>query len=160
MPLENITLPEGSGIPSVGSILGLFNGASPGVYNPVGNFAAGTMDMKTVTADTTNMGTFWKQHIVALLDAGTFDGTIYFVPDSEGQANTVGIVGHSFTSPGALGYIYANGLVWPYSLTFPDGSHILFSATIDSFPIDMNVEKPLMVKIKFGITGAPQFFGF
>lgn len=158
--LENITLPEGSGLPSVGTILAVFNGSSPGVYNPVGNFAAGNFDMKAVTADTTNMGTAWKQHIVTLLDAGELDGTVYFIPQSQGQQGQVGIVGHSFDSAGALGFIFAGGLTMQYSLTFPDGATIFFAATINAFPIDASVEKPLMSKIKFGVTGAPIFVDF
>lgn len=163
MSLENITLPGGSGIPSVGTVLSLFNGASPGVYNPIGNFSGGDWNMKAVTADTTNMGTQWKQHIVTLLDGGTVDGEIFFVPDSEGQNDTVGIVGHSFTGAGALGYIFVHQTsLGPqqYSLDFPDGSTAFFSATIDDFPLSISVEKPLMVKIKFGVTGAPYFVGF
>jgi hypothetical protein len=158
--LVNVTLPEGSGIPSVGTVLSVFNGASPGVYNPVGNFASGDWDMKAVTGDTTNMGTAWKQHIITLLDAGQLDGTVYYVPNSPGQQNSVGIVGHSFSSPGALGYIFVNGLTMQYSLEFPDGSTAYFAATIDAFPINSDVEKPLMSKIKFGVTGAPTFIDF
>lgn len=158
--LTNITLPEGSGLPSVGTILSVFNGSSPGVYNPVGNFAAGNWDMKAVTGDTTNMGTAWKQHIVTLLDAGELDGTVYFIPQSQGQELQVGIVGHSFTSEGALGFIFAGGLTMQYKLTFPDGAEVYFAATINNFPIDASVEKPLMSKIKFGLTGAPLFVNF
>ena len=39
------------------------------------------------------------------------------------------------------------------------GPRSCFDATIDDFPIDMNVEKPLMSKIKFGVTGEPNFTG-
>jgi|SRR5665213_173686 len=162
MSLTPITLPQGSGLPSVGSVLSIFTG-SPGTYNPIGNISNLNWDMKAVVADTTNMGTPWKQHIVTLMDAGTITGDLYFQPDS--GANEGGIVGHSFTDPEALGYIFAaqasggDGVVRSYTLDFPDGITFMFDATIDDFPIDMNVEKPLTSKIKFGVSGQPNFTG-
>lgn len=161
MSIENITLPQGSGLPSVGSILSIFTG-SPATYNPIGNISNLSWDMKAVTADTTNMGTAWKQHIVTLMDAGTISGDLYFIPDSSG--NEGGIVGHSFTDTDALGEIFATqasggDVSRSYTLDFPDGITFMFDATIDDFPIDMNVEKPLMSKIKFGVTGEPNFTG-
>lgn len=161
--IQNINLPGGSGTPSVGTILSLFNTSSPGVYNPIGNFSGGTFAMKAVTADTTNMGTAWKQHIVTLMDAGTVDGELHFVPASPGQVHTVGLVGHSFTAPGAIGYVFVNQTTMgpqQYSLAFPDGSTVFFSATIDDFPIAFAPEKDLMVKLKFGVTGQPTYVGF
>jgi hypothetical protein len=157
MSLQNITLAQGSGIPSVGTILSVSNLASPVVYNPIGNLGSNDWDMKSVTADTTNMGTAWKQHIITLLDGGQFTCDLFFVPDSDGQDGTSGIVGHSFTSPGALGAIFIGREVRNYSIDFPDGTTYFFDATIDDFPISANVEKPLMVKIKFGVTGEPTF---
>ncbi len=162
MSLENITLPQGSGLPSVGSILSILTG-SPATYKPIGNLSNLSWDLKAVTADTTNMGTPWKQHIVTLMDAGTIKGDLYFQPSSD--ADEGGIVGHSFSDPEALGYIFAaqasggDGVVRAYSIDFPDGITFYMDATIDDFPIDMNVEKPLMSKITFGVTGEPVFTG-
>jgi hypothetical protein len=157
--LENITLPEGSGLPSVGTILSIFVG-SPASYRPIGNLSNITWDLKAVTADTTNMGTPWKQHIVTLMDGGTLKADLYFIPAS--AADDAGIEGHSFADPDALGEIFATqasggDVSRAYSINFPDGTTYLFSATINDFPIDANVEKPLTVKISFGVTGEPQF---
>jgi|SRR6185503_18542588 len=159
MSLTPITLPEGSGLPSVGSILSIFVG-SPGAYRPIGNISNLNWDLKAVTADTTNMGTPWKQHIVTLMDGGTVSGDLYFIPAS--AANDAGIEGHSFADPEALGEIFATqasggDVSRAYSIDWPDGTTYLFDATIDDFPIDANVEKPLTVKVKFGVSGQPTF---
>ncbi len=161
MSLENITLPQGSGMPSVGTILSILTG-SPATYKPIGNLSNLSWDLKAVTADTTNMGTPWKRHIVTLMDAGTIKGDLYFIPDSD--ANEGGIVGHSFTDTDALGEIFAaqasgGEVARAYSIDFPDGITFLFEATINDFPIDANVEKPLTTKITFGVTGEPNFTG-
>ena len=136
MALENITLPQGSGLPAVGTILSIFSG-SPATYNPIGNISNLSWDMKAVTADTTNMGTPWKQHIVTLMDAGTISGDLYFIPDSSG--NEGGIVGHSFTDTDALGEIFATqasggDVSRSYSLDFPDGTTFLFRRDYRRFP--------------------------
>ncbi len=162
MSLTPITLPQGSGLPSVGSILSILTG-SPATYKPIGNLSNLSWDLKAVTADTTNMGTPWKQHIVTLMDAGTIKGDLYFQPSSD--ADEGGIVGHSFSDPEALGYIFAaqasggDGVVRSYSIDFPDGITFYMDATINDFPISANVEKPLMTKISFGVTGEPVFTG-
>lgn len=162
MSLTNINLPQGPGLPSVGSILSVFDNGSPGTYRPIGNLSNLSWDLKAVTADTTNMGTPWKQHIVTLMDAGTITGDLYFIPDS--GANEGGIEGHSFSEDGALGQIFATqasggDVARSYTLDFPDGVVFVFDATIDDFPLDMNVEKPIMSKIKFGVSGEPVFTG-
>lgn len=161
MSLENITLPQGSGLPSVGTILSIRTG-SPATYKPIGNISNLNWTLKAVTADTTNMGTPWKRHIITLMDAGEISGDLYFIPDSDG--NEGGIVGHSFTAADALGEIFATqasggDVSRAYSIDFPDGTTFLFDATINEFPLDMNVEKPIMSKIKFGVTGEPNFTG-
>jgi hypothetical protein len=159
MAITPITLPEGSGLPSVGSILSIFTG-SPGTYKPIGNISNLSWTLKAVTADTTNMGTPWKQHIITLMDAGDITGDLYFIPNSSGDDS--GIVGHSFTLTEALGEIFAtqtSSVPRSYTLEFPDGITFMFDATIDEFPIDMNVEKPITSKIKFGVTGEPNFTG-
>lgn len=159
MSLTPITLPEGSGLPSVGSILSILTG-SPATYKPIGNISNLNWDLKAVTADTTNMGTPWKQHIVTLMDGGTITGDLYLIPSS--GPNEGGIVGHSFSDAEALGAFFvaqASGgdVFQSYTIDFPDGTLWQFDATIDDFPIDMNVEKPITSKIKFGVTGQPNF---
>jgi hypothetical protein len=152
MSIPNITLPGGSGIPAVGSILNLLVYNSPQTYKPVGNMGNLKWGMKTMDADTTNQGTIWKQGIPTLNDGGTITGDLHMIPASAGadyNANT--LEGHSFDS--GLGNIMINREVRQWRLDWPDGSGIYFSAYFTEYPVDMNLEKDMEANITLKVTG-------
>lgn len=157
MSIPNINLAGGSGIPAVGSILAVGNNGSPLLYNDVGNASNIKMGLKAEQADTTNMGTVWKQSIPTLLDAGTMTVELHFIPDSVGQDNTTGLEGHGFSATGALGDIFAGREIRPWKITWPDGTFYIFNAFILDYPIDANVTKDLMINMTLQITGQPTF---
>lgn len=152
-----INLPYGSGEPAVGSLLKLLTLNSPGVYAPIGNLGNMKWGLKVKDADTTNQGTVWTQGIPTLIEGGTLTADLHLIPSSAGadfDANT--LEGHSFTS--GLGEIATTRQVRQYSLTWPDGSGMFFSAYITDFPVDMNVDKDILSNVTFKVTGAPTFF--
>lgn len=157
--IQNITLPAGPGLPAVGSILSVANFGSPMTYLAIGNAGNMKIGMKNKTADVTNQGTPWTQVIATLHDGGTFTCDLHFIP---GSANTGSIEGHSFlTGIGALfnGNIsnVASGLApncfW--QLTWPNGVTIYFEGPIVDFPVDMNLEKDLMISMTIQVSGEP-----
>ena len=157
MPLTPITLPGGSGIPAVGTILSISNLGSPPVFIPLGNVGNIKWDMKTKSADTTNQGTVWEQSIPTLLSAGTVTFDIHFIPGSPGRDGLSSIVpeGHSFSS--GLGYIFINQQIRTYTFRFPDGTLEVFTGYIEDFPIEAHVDKDLLSNIKLKVTGQPVF---
>ena len=156
MAITPITLSQGSGEATVGSILYLLNLQSPAVYNPVGNVGNMKMGMKVKTADTTNQGTIWTQSIPTLLEGGTYTMDLHFIPGSAGTEEAVGIEGHGFIS--GLMWIFTQRQIRTWKLIWPDGSGVFFTAYITDAPVDMNLDKDLMAAIVITITGQPQFF--
>lgn len=157
--LQDITLPAGSGLPALGTILFMSNQGSPAVFNPVGNLSNLKINFKTMSADTTNMGTPWTQSIPTLLSGDTLSGELHFIPNSAGKDNTTGTVGHSFGLPGAIGQVFASRQVREYEIVYPDGTSCFFQAFVENYPVDANVEKDLKINITWKITGQPAFVG-
>lgn len=153
--LINLNLPEGSGIPAVGSVLSILSLA--GGYKPIGNLGNMKWGLKILDADTTNQGTVWKQGIPTLRDGNTITGDLHFIPGSPGADVSGALEGHSFID--GLGFIAIDADVRQYRLVWPDGSGMFFSAYMTEFPIDMSVEKDLLCSVTFKVTGQPTFFG-
>lgn len=152
---QNVNLPEGSGLPAVGTQLAVGNNASPLVYNPIGNQAKISTDTKTDTADTTNQGSQWDQSIPTLLVGGEISVEIFYQPSSLGADGTTGLVGHAATSPGALVDMFVNQQIRPWRLTWPDGSAQYFEAYISTMPVTSDpTGKALMISCKVHITGS------
>jgi hypothetical protein len=155
MAIQNVNLPQGSGIPAVGTLLAMGNNGSPLVYNPVGNQGNIKNAFKAETADTTNQGVIWRQMIATLLDAGKMDVMIHFIPDSVGRDNASGLLGHSLVSPGALGDVFRRQELRPWKLTYPDGSGFYFEAFIVDFPIEADLTKDLILNMGLQMSGEP-----
>jgi hypothetical protein len=156
--LTDVTLPEGSGIPAVGTVVSVSNLGSPPVFNPIGNQGNITENMKVEQADTTNQGTRWKQSIPTLFDPGTEVMDIHFIPSSPGQDGNVGIVGHKFTGGGgSLGDMFLNQEIRTWQKEYPDGTIEQFQAYLLDFPVTSDVAKDLMLKLTLQRTGQPVF---
>ena len=161
MSLTNVTLPQGSGLPAVGSVLWIASLGCPVVYNPIGNL--GNMDwaLKAEVADTTNQGTNWRQRIVTLHDGDKLTAELHFMPNGGGgQHDGTSFDGTTPYSPSfnnGLGARHTQGIVSAFKLVFPDGTTWYFSAIITDFPIQMDLTKDLMCKVVFQITGEPIF---
>ena len=76
----NINLPGGSGLAANGSLLYCGNGLSPQTYLAIGNVSNVKWNLKNVTADTSNMGLNWKQHITTMHDVGTVTFDVHADP--------------------------------------------------------------------------------
>lgn len=154
MSLTNINLSAGPGIAAVGSILSVATPGSPVTYRPVGNVGNQKWNMKRKTADVSNQGTAWTQTIGTLGDGGTFTADVHFIPGSV-AADSSGAFGHGFIS--GLGYLYTNNITAYWSLTAPNGQIAYFVGFISDFPLDLNVEKDMMVNITITVSGEPIF---
>lgn len=154
--IPNVNLTGGSGVAAVGSILYLGNLLSPQTYLALGNQGNFKWSLKNGTADTTNMGTAWKQHITTLHDAGTVTVMIHAVPGSPGiDASATGLEGDSFTT--GLGSILVSGAVRQWKYIFADGTIVFFDATMTDFAYDDQVDKDIQLSITLQITGMPLF---
>ncbi len=159
MSIPNVTLSAGSGLKAINTILRMGNNGSPLVYNAVGNQAKIGNKFSTEKADTTNQGTVWDQSIPTRLMAGAMSVEIFYIPNSPGQEGTTGLVGHSLVSPGALGTVFRNQEVRPWSLTYPDGSGFFFEGYILDLPIEADpAGKALTIAMTIQITGEPVCF--
>lgn len=155
MSLQNVNLIQGSGLPAVGTILAVGNNGSPLVYNPIGNQAKITTDLKTDTADTTNQGSQWDQSIPTLLVGGEVSVEVFYQPSSQGADGTTGLVGHAAADSGALVDMLVNQQIRPWRLTWPDGSAQYFEAYPSTAPVTSDpTGKALMMAFKIKITGA------
>jgi hypothetical protein len=157
MSLQNITLSNfqaQGGEAAVGTVLSIGTTGSPTTYRPVGNAGNIKLPLKVNNADVTNQGTKWKRSIPTLFDGGSMTVDLHFIPISVG-ADTSGAQGHSFAT--GLGATFTQGLVVPWSLSFPDGTTWYFNGYISDFPIDANLEKDLMVALTIQIVGQPVF---
>ena len=155
MSLTNITLPynnSAGGEAAVGSVLFVGSAGSPTTYLALGNAGNQKWNLKVKTADVTNQGTNWVRSIPTLYDAGTFTCDLHFVPSS---TNTATIEGHSFAS--GVGSLFTTGSILPWKLVFPDATTWYFTGFITDFPIDMNLEKDLMVNLTITVIGEPTF---
>lgn len=154
--LQSVGLPQ-SGIPAIGTVISVSNLGSPVVYNPIGNQANISENMKVEAADTTNQGTRWKQQIPTLFDPGTEVIDIHMIPNSIGVDGTTGIVGHSFITPGALGNMFVNQEIRQWKKEYPDGSTEYFQAFLLDFPVTSDVAKDIMLKLTLQRTGPVTF---
>lgn len=157
MSLINVTLSynnSAGGEPAVGSVLFVGNPGSPTNYKPVGNAGNQKWDLKVKTADVTNQGTQWMRSIPTLFDGGKFTCDIHFIPSSAGNDSS-GALGHSFAT--GLASYFTSGTILPWKLVFPDGTTEYFTGFITDFPIDMAVEKDLLVNMTITIIGEPIF---
>ena len=159
MSLQNVNLPQGSGIPAVGTTLAVGNNGSPLLYNLIGNQAKITFGPKTDSADTTNQGSEWDQSIPTLLVGGELGVEIFYIPDTPGKDGTTGLVGHGAASSGALMQMFYNQQIRPWLLTWPDASGAYFEAYILDAPVTSDpTGKALMISMKLKITGNVQPF--
>jgi len=159
LSLQNVNLTQGSGLPAVGTTLSVGNNGSPLVYNLIGNQAKITTNVKTDTADTTNQGSQWDQSIPTLLVGGEVGVEIFYQPGSAGADGTTALVGHSDTSPGALGDMFLNQQIRPWKLTWPNGNGSYFQAYIMDYPVTSDpTGKALTLAMKLKITGSIQPF--
>ena len=160
MSLPNLNLVTGGGGPAAGTILAVGNTASPLVYNPIGQQAKITTALKTDTANTTNQGggadgRAWDQSIPTLLVGGEVGVEINYSPNTPGQDNATGTVGHSATSPGALMTMFIQQQIRPWKVTWPDGTGGYFLAYIMDVPVTADPSgKALTLAMKLKITGA------
>ena len=161
MSLVNVTLPSGSGLPAVGSVLWIASMGSPQVYNPIGNLGNQDWAMKAETADTTNQGTAWRQMIVTLRDGGKFTAALHFMPNGGGGQHDGalfdGVTPFSTSLANGLGAVFTSGQTRNYKLVFPDGTVEYMQMIITDFPINMDVTKDLDVKVGFQVVGQPIF---
>lgn len=153
--IENVTLSGGSGIPAVGTVLAIGVQVSPLSYLAIGNLGNLDWPIKRAVADTTNMGTIWKQSIGTLLDGGVFTADMHYIPGSVG-IDPSGAFGHNFQTGLGSYFVEFNTLLY-FSLTFPGGQQIYFTGHITEFNITMNLEKDLMAKISIQVSGQPVF---
>lgn len=159
MSLQNVNLPQGSGIPAVGTTLAVGNNGSPLLYNLIGNQAKITFGPKTDTADTTNQGSEWDQSIPTLLVGGEPGVEIFYIPNTPGKDGATGLVGHAATDQGALMGMFYNQEIRPWKLVWPDGSGAYFEAFIMETPVTADpTGKALTISMKLKITGAIQPF--
>lgn len=160
--VQNITLPEGPGLPAVGTVLSISQFTSPQTYIPVGNVGNIKIGMKNKTTDVTNQGTPWTQIIATLHQGGTLTCDIHAIPGSVG--NDGGIMGHGFIS--GLGS-FMNGFTTNvpstlagncfWRLQWPNGATIFFTGPIAEYSWDMNLEKDVLINMSIEISGEPVF---
>jgi hypothetical protein len=153
MSLINVTLPynnSAGGEAAVGSVLFVGTQGSPTIFLPLGNCGNMKWGMKVKTADVTNQGTNWTRSIPTLFEGGTFTCDIHFIPSA---ANTASIEGHSFTS--GIGSLFTQAAILPWKLVFPDGTTEFFTGYMTDFPMDMNLDKDLMVALTITVIGQP-----
>ncbi len=152
MSLQNINI-GGSGMPSVGTILAMSNQNSPIVYNAIGNVGNIKVPNRTLDADTTNQGVEWTQGVPTINSGDVLTFDLFFIPASEGQDMSSGIVGHSFEDTGAVGNVQITRDTRQYSLTWPDGSARFFSAYFTQIDIDSTVKDVLKASCQLKVTG-------
>jgi len=155
MSLHNITLPynnSAGGEAAVGSVLSVAAPGSPTSYLYVGNVGNQKWPIAVKSADVTNQGTQWTRSIPTLFEGGKFTCDLHFVPSS---TNTATIEGHSFAS--GLGSLFTSGTLCMWKLEFPDGVTWYFAGYMMNFPVDMNLEKDLLVALEIQVVGEPIF---
>ncbi len=150
----NINLPGGSGLAANGSLLYCGNGLSPQVYLIIGNLANVKWNLKNITADTSNMGLNWKQHITTMHDGGTVTFDIHALPNSAGiDGASTGLQGDSFAT--GLGSIFVTGAIRQWKEVFSDGTAEFFDATITDFAYDLANDKDILLHVTLMVTGQP-----
>jgi hypothetical protein len=155
--MPNITLSynqSAGGEAAVGSILYRGNAGSPVNYLPLGNVGNEEWSLSTKTADVTNQGTKWERSIPTLLSGGSFTCDLHFIPSST-ASDSSGAYGHGFTS--GIAADFTNQAILPWKLIFPDGTIEYFVGYVDKFPISMQLEKDLAVKLSIMVIGEPTF---
>jgi len=161
MSYTNVTLPGGSGLAAVGSVLWIASAGSPQVYNPIGNLGNMDWGLKAEFADTTNQGTPWRQRISTLKDGDKFTAELHFMPNGGGgQTDNTTFDGVTPFSPSfshGLGSVFTQSQLRQYKLVFPDNTTYYIQMFISDFPMSMDLSKDLLCKLTFQVSGQPIF---
>lgn len=124
-----------AGIPAIGTLLQIGNGASPEVFNSIANIGdlSGPTTSATVVDITshTSASAPWRIKMPTLLDPGTITIPLFFDPASGAPATAGNYWGHNYVA--GLGRLFVNrglspGVPYNFRIVYTDGS-----STTDNF---------------------------
>lgn len=155
-----------SGIPAIGTLLQIGNGASPEQFNSIANVGDMTgpttqVTMVDVTSHTSASVPF-RQKLPTLIDPGTITVPVYIVPGS-GAATTAGTQwGHNYAA--GIGRLMVNrglapGVPYNFKIIYPDGLSTTdeFQGFITKYTRDMKVAGVISGSLQIDLTGVPSF---
>jgi len=139
---------------AIGTILSYGDGASPEGFTVITNRSSLTgLSMSAAVVDVTNNNSSvaWRQKVVTLLDAGTLQFDLYFIPSDTGQKKILNF----FT---IRGQATAQTPI-DFKLVFADAGATtwLFSGFFSKFNMTAAVAEVIKVQAEIVVTGAPTF---
>ena len=154
------------GLPAIGTLLQVGNGASPEIFNSVANIGDITgpstqVAVVDVTAHTSGSVPF-RQKLPTLIDPGVITFPVYLVPSSGGPTGAGTYMGHNYAA--GLGRLLINrgltpGVPYNWKIIYPDGLSTFdeFQGFLTKYARDMKVAGVIMANAEITLTGFPSF---
>jgi hypothetical protein len=149
------------GYAGFGTILYIGDGASPPNYTiipnlsnmKIGGFKTQSTDVTTHTISTSGPSIVnqpWVQKIPTLLEGGQITADIEFAPEQPT---------HGAQAPNGMLYIYLNRQIRNWKITMPTSPpfNVIFTAFIDSFPLDFPVTGVIKTTVSMTVTSFVAF---